>query len=295
MSAITVFTPTYNRAHTIGRTYESLCRQSCRDFEWLVVDDGSTDGTSELVKGWIAEKRIPLRYIHKENGGLHTGYNVAIRNIDSLLCICCDSDDFLPDDCIKSVLSLWHEHGSDKLAGIIGLDCDASTHEPIGGMFSQDFSYCHFVEIPEKLGRNADTKMVLRTDLLKPLVPMPSFPGEKNFNPIYLYLRVDPELDYLVVNRNFCFVDYQPDGMSAGIFRQFRNSPHSFAEIRKVSMVHPRISFKNKFKAGAHLVSSALLARDLHIATSTPRPWLTLAATPLGVALYLFILYKTRK
>ena len=63
---LTVFTPAYNRAHTIGRTYESLCRQTCLDFEWLVIDDGSTDNTEELVKGWMADKVIPIRYIKKE-------------------------------------------------------------------------------------------------------------------------------------------------------------------------------------------------------------------------------------
>ena len=77
MKTLTVFTPAYNRAHTIGRTYESLLRQTCKDFEWLVIDDGSTDNTRELVEGWIKESIIPIRYIYKENGGLYTGYNTA--------------------------------------------------------------------------------------------------------------------------------------------------------------------------------------------------------------------------
>ena len=63
MKTLTVFTPTYNRAHTLPRTYESLLRQTCKDFEWLVIDDGSTDGTAGLVRGWIEENRIPIRYI----------------------------------------------------------------------------------------------------------------------------------------------------------------------------------------------------------------------------------------
>lgn len=62
---LTVFTPAYNRAHTIGRTYESLCRQTCQDFEWLVIDDGSSDHTKELVEGWIKENKIPIRYIYQ--------------------------------------------------------------------------------------------------------------------------------------------------------------------------------------------------------------------------------------
>ena len=68
MKTLTVFTPTYNRAHTLARTYKSLCNQTCNDFEWLVIDDGSVDNTEELVKGWIVEGRISIRYIKKENG-----------------------------------------------------------------------------------------------------------------------------------------------------------------------------------------------------------------------------------
>ena len=71
MKTLTIFTPAYNRAHTIGRTYESLCRQTCKDFEWLIVDDGSTDNTRQLVEEWIAENKIPIRYIFQENQGMH--------------------------------------------------------------------------------------------------------------------------------------------------------------------------------------------------------------------------------
>lgn len=101
MKTLTVFTPTYNRAHTLGRTYESLLRQTDQDFEWLVIDDGSTDNTRRLVQGWIAEDKIPIRYIHKENGGLYTGYNTAYANIETELCVCIDSDDYMPDDAVE--------------------------------------------------------------------------------------------------------------------------------------------------------------------------------------------------
>ena len=80
MKTLTVFTPAYNRAYTIGRTYDSLCRQTCKDFEWLVIDDGSTDNTAKLVCEWQQlDNGFPIKYIWKENGGLHTGYNKAIE------------------------------------------------------------------------------------------------------------------------------------------------------------------------------------------------------------------------
>ena len=109
MKTLTVFTPTYNRAHLLRRLYESLVTQSCQDFEWLVIDDGSTDFTRQLVESFIAEGRIPVRYIYKENGGLYTGYNVAYANIATELCVCIDSDDFMPDDAVEIIVNTWRE------------------------------------------------------------------------------------------------------------------------------------------------------------------------------------------
>lgn len=119
---LTVFTPAYNRAHTIIRTYESLCRQTCKDFCWLVVDDGSSDNTRELVEGWIKENKIPIRYIYQQNQGMHGAHNTAYRNIDTELNTCIDSDDYMPDDAVEKIVSFWECHSSDTYAGIIGLD-----------------------------------------------------------------------------------------------------------------------------------------------------------------------------
>ena len=122
MKTLTVFTPAYNRAHTIGRTYKSLCRQTCKDFEWLVIDDGSSDNTKELVEGWIKENKIPIRYIYQQNQGMHGAHNTAYANITTELNTCIDSDDFMPDDAVENIVYFWKQNGSDKYAGIIGLD-----------------------------------------------------------------------------------------------------------------------------------------------------------------------------
>lgn len=105
---ITVFTPTYNRAYCLHKCYESMKRQTSKDFEWLIIDDGSSDGTDELVKGWMKEeKSFPIRYIYKKNGGMHTAYNVAYENIDTELAMNIDSDDYLTDTAIEDILNFW--------------------------------------------------------------------------------------------------------------------------------------------------------------------------------------------
>lgn len=292
---LTVFTPTYNRAHTIGRTYESLCRQTCKDFEWLIVNDGSVDDTREVVHKWIDEKILPIKYFEKENGGLHTGYNMAIANINTELCVCIDADDYMPDDAVETILGVWKERASSRVAGIIGLDYIAGTDKPIGGFFSDTDGTYHFTELSHKLRHHGDTKMVLCTELLKPFVPMRSFPDEKNFNPIYLYLKINPKLEYILINKNLCFVDYQDNGMSANIIQQFYNSPRSFAEIRKAKLEHPRISLRRKYIDAAHLVSCAFIAKDMSVATSSPMKLLTLLATPLGIIFYIYIILNKSK
>ena len=104
---LTVCTPTYNRAHTLPRLYESLVRQTSQDFEWLVVDDGSTDNTRELVDGWVAEGRIRIRYVYKENGGKPSAHNLGVRLAAGELFFCVDSDDYLTDNAVELILSAW--------------------------------------------------------------------------------------------------------------------------------------------------------------------------------------------
>lgn len=147
MKTLTVFTPTYNRAHTLKRLYESLCTQTCDDFEWLVIDDGSTDFTKELIDGFIRQNRLPIRYIYKENGGLHTGYNTAYDNITTELNVCIDSDDFMPEDAVEIIVNTWREKGNNKYLGLIGLDFSYQTMEPIGGYFPEGLHECYFPEL----------------------------------------------------------------------------------------------------------------------------------------------------
>ena len=291
MKTLTVFTPTYNRAHTLARTYKRLCNQTCNDFEWLVIDDGSVDNTEELVKGWIVEGRISIRYIKKENGGLHTGYTMAIANMETELNVCIDSDDFMPDNGVEIIVTTWkNECRGKNLAGIIGLDylLDGT---PNGGMFANEGIY-HIYEI--RGFHRGDDKKVCRTDLLKALKPMPVFEGEKNFNPIYYYIQVDAQYKFQVINKNLCFIDYQPDGMSAGIFRQFRDSPHSFAQLRRLYMSMNYEKWTTHFRNSIHYVSSCIFGKEWDFLKTSPRPFTTLLAIPLGILLNIYICYKTR-
>lgn len=296
MKTLTVFTPTYNRAHTLTRTYESLCRQTCKDFEWLVIDDGSTDNTPELVEGFIAENIIPVRCIRKENGGLYTGYNTAYANIDTELNVCIDSDDFMPDNAVELIIQTWRRRGCDRYAGIIGLDFYADCGKPVGGWFPEWMTECWFMDLRLRGIHTADSKQVMRTDLMKGVAPQIGFEGEKYFNPVSMLLQVCDDRPLIVINENLCFVEYQQsDSMSSAIFRQYMESPRSFAKSRLLEMNLKRTTFLNNLRLSVHYVSSCIIARDGDWLKNTPHKLMALLTAPAGLLLSMYIFYKNRK
>lgn len=290
---ITVFTPAYNRGNLIHNLYESLLRQTCKNFKWLIIDDGSTDGTCDVIQPWMDEAKIEIRYVYKENGGLHTGYNKAIELMDTELSVCIDSDDWMPDDAIEQILSVWDRVKRDDIAGLIGLDftSDGSIigdHLPNGQVIDP-------IDLLASKTNRGDKKYVVRTDLYKKVAPMPVYKGEKNFNPHYMILKLSGEYQFVAMDAPLCIVDYQPDGMSANIYNQYLNSPKSFAELRRLIMSLPRVPFSYLYKTAIHYVSSSILAKDKHFIRESPKKFLTALAIPFGWLLTQYIKRRAKK
>lgn len=297
MVPLTIFTPAYNRADLLPRCYISLKQQTNKNFEWLIVDDGSTDNTKELVQIWIDQKPdFAIHYIYKENGGLHTAYNEAIAHIETELAMCIDSDDYIPDDAVEKILSFWQAKGSDKVAGIVGLDYDTDGNV-IGDLLPQQETVNLIDLLTNKYQiKNGDRTNVVRTELYKKYAPMKVFPGEKNFNPHYMHLQISREYDFLVLNENLRYVEYQPDGMTNSMFRQYYNSPNSFAETRILYLSFPNTSFKFRLRHSIHLVSSCILSGNIFRATKeSPCKGITLLAMPFGILLSFYVRHKAKE
>ncbi len=295
MVPLTVFTPAYNRAEFLPRCFESMKRQTNKDFIWMIIDDGSTDNTWDLIRSWESQMLdFEIFCYHKENGGLHTAYNEAIAHIETELCVCIDSDDFMPDDAVEKILTFWEKHGSDQVAGIIGLDCDLE-----GNIIGDPLPAQETVNLIDLLVgrypiRNGDRTNVIRTELYKRFAPMRVFPGEKNFNPHYMHLQISQEYDFLVLNDNLRFVDYQPGGMSDSMWKQYRSSPRSFAETRKLYLSFPDTGFKFRFRQCIHYVSSSIIAHNGRFLQESPAKFLTFLAIPFGALLACMTYYKAR-
>lgn len=197
----------------------------------------------------------------------------------------------MPDDAVEIIFDEWEKiKNNDSIAGIIGLDSDLDGN-PIGGHFrSETDSY--FLDQRFKLKHTGDTKIVCRTALMKEIHPMPSF-GEKNFNPVWYYLKVGEQRKYRIINKCLCVVDYQPDGMAANIFRQYTDSPKSFAELRREYMKSRHMPIWRKYIEAAHYISSSLLSKEKNWLRKSPKPLLTLLAIPAGLLIHAIILNKT--
>lgn len=292
MATLTVFTPTYNRAYILKQCYDSLCRQTCKDFVWLIVDDGSSDNTKEIVDEWMTEDNgFEIRYVYKENGGMHTGHNKAYELIDTELNVCIDSDDYMPDDAVELIVNFWNENRDSSYSGIIALDVYKN-----GDVIGK--------ELPDKKGTTlsgyyqdggqGDKKLIYRTEVINKYPAYPEFEGEK-FVPLdYKYLLADQDYELLIMNKPVCVVEYMEDGSSKNMLRQYYKNPKGFAFMRKVHMKYDK-GFLRRFKTCVHYVSSSFISRNRRFLKESPRKCMTVLAVPFGICLYAVVRYSNRK
>lgn len=293
MAFITIFTPTYNRRKLLERVYVNLKRQTDYDFLWMIIDDGSTDNTSEYVNQIQKEENnFNIEYYYKENGGLHTGYTEAIKHLSTEMCMCCDSDDWLPYDCVEKIKRIWLSQKSDNCAGIVGLDALSD-----GTIIGKSLPECSCIDMNELLVKGllvGDKKLVVRCELYKSLPPMRSIRGEKNFNPNYLNVQISERYKWIPTNEVLCYVEYQPDGMTNSMLKQYANSPNSFIEIRKLYIGLKKADLKFKCRHIVHYDAECLLAGRIGdiFTSSSPSRALSVGLFPLGLLFFLYIKLK---
>lgn len=231
MKLITVFTPTYNRAYTLPQLYHSLCRQTCKDFVWSIVDDGSSDDTSAIIEQWRADKEIEIVYTRQANGGKMRAHNHGVRLCSTPLFVCVDSDDFVADTFVEEIRSYWPQIQSDKtLAGIIAYKSIQNEKGeflvrcsfPLQGRSSLNNLY--------KNGFFGDTTLVFKTEIIRQH-PFLEVDGEKFSKECYAYDQIDQEHEYLLAEKAWTLCTYMPDGYSQDERNLFKNNPHGMALV----------------------------------------------------------------
>lgn len=292
MKTITIFTPTYNRGYCLHLCYESLKRQSNRDFKWLIIDDGSTDNTKKLVDTWITEGLIEIEYHFQKNGGMHTGYNTAYALIDTELNVCIDSDDYLAEDAVHKILTFWSKNKDERYAGIVGLDATVNG-EILGKKFPQNLLSSTLEDLYYNHKIPGDKKLVYRTEVVKRYPEYPVFEGE-SFVPLgSLYLQIDKDYELLCLNEVLCIVEYMEDGSTRNIFKQYKRHPKGFRYSREIELKYSSYSLV-KIKAMIHSISCNIQLKNYRFLKDNEHKLLTILMLPMGLLLNRYVSFKNR-
>ncbi len=236
---ITVFTPVYNRAHTMGRLYRSLLGQTSRDFEWLVIDDGSTDHVGELAEQWMKNtKEFKIRFCRQPNGGKHRAVNRGVQLAEGEGFLIVDSDDYLTEDAIDTASRYWNQIKEDPgFAGTAGLRLHSDMQ-----VIGDAPRFGEFVDATNleraAYGLRGDKAEVYKTSILREF-PFPEFEGEKFVTEAVVWNRIAYQ-GYKIrwFHKGIIICDYLEDGLTAGGDRLFWDSPRGWAAYLRGERVH---------------------------------------------------------
>ena len=263
---ITVFTPTYNRGNLLNRLYQSLCKQNYKEFEWIIVDDGSLDDTSSIVN--IIQDKHPcgdfsILYYKKENGGKHTAVNMGIQKAHGDLFFIADSDDILPSNALLIIAKVWEQTKDDRsIGGICGFDGDINDDSIIGTGFPKEVHLLNIElsnhinigyidattrDVRFKLKVDGDMKEVFRTSVLREF-PFPEIKGERFCPEVLVWNRIASKYKLRHINKIIYLVEYQQDGITSAITRSRMNSPIA-STMTYAEMLDYNISLKWKIRS----------------------------------------------
>jgi glycosyltransferase involved in cell wall biosynthesis len=258
MPLVSILTATYDRAKLLPRLYGSLLSQTCQNFEWLVIDDGSSDNTEMLVKRWKREGKITVRYMKKENGGKHTAINLGVGNIDSPLTFLLDSDDWIVENAVEQIVSYYTKYKDSSVPMCCFTFHRQTDGEINGGPFPEEVQMARYHEF--QMNRwHGDTAQVFFTRVLRKF-PFPTFQGVKIYiSEDIVWIPMGFKYATVYIRKVIAFSEYLPEGMTKNL-RAYQNYLAQYH--RGLLYMHPRILFKYRLR-GALMAN--VYARFCHI------------------------------
>jgi glycosyltransferase involved in cell wall biosynthesis len=249
---VTVLTPTWNRAHLLPALRDSLEAQSSRDFEWLVVDDGSTDGTEALLASWEGRTGFPFRRVRSENGGKHRALNRGVPMAKGEAVFIVDSDDRLPPEAIATIAGVWPEaREDDGLAGLVGYRA-SGRGERMGAEFPGGLRAASSLDLAWRYGLRADKAEVFKAATLRSF-PFPEIPGERFLTEAVVWNRIAKLRSLLLVREILYICEYLPDGLSAKSLELRLRNPRGAALYYR-ELLATRIPVRAKVRARLNLL-----------------------------------------
>lgn len=248
---ITVCTPTYNRAHLLNKLYTSLKKQNYNSFQWIIVDDGSTDDTEAVVNEFIKENNINIRYIKKKNGGKHTALNIGIDNAEGELFWIVDSDDYIIDDALKYIWNKWCELKDNKdFAGLSALR-GYENKKVIGTTVNEEYIDADVLTYRYKYRVLGDKSEVYRTDILKKY-KFPEYREEKFLTEAVVWNRIAND-GYKIrwFNKVIYICEYLEGGLTNTSDKNIMDSWQGTTLYYKELLSYKQVPLKDKILNGA--------------------------------------------
>ena len=240
----TIFTPTFNRKELLEKLYKSLQKQTFKDFEWLIVDDGSADGTKEKVEEFLSEKKLDIKYYFKENGGKQRAYNFATDKANGELFICLDSDDEYVENGLETILKYWKKYEKNNNIAGMGYLSTYPNREVIGSSFPEKEMISTQFDIYNKYGVKGDKGLMFRTEIIKKY-KFPVFDDEKFITEAVVYNRICEKYKMVYVNEKIEIKEYQEDGLTAKYNNLLLRNPKGQALYHN-EINSQNLSFKQK-------------------------------------------------
>lgn len=283
--SLTIFTPTYNRAYCLPKLYQSLLGQTCMDFEWVVVDDGSTDNTRTLIESWNYEKNFPIIYIYQNNSGKHCAHNEGVRIATGELFVCVDSDDYLKENAVECILNQWKEQ--DNVIGI--LNFRVSENGDAISKIKSKIEYSTLYDAYHLYGLVGDTMLVYKTEIMK-RHKFPRFANEKFVPEGFLYDQLDKEGQLYIGKEKIYVCEYREDGYTASIHKVNATNPRGY-KAYILQRIDCDYLLKHKFRDIIRLISIKKVLHEKMFVDIDSNILLSCLAFFPGVLRY-FVLYK---
>ena len=231
---ITLFTPTYNRAHLLSRLYNSILMQDVIDVEWLIVDDGSIDDTEALIENFKKESIINIRYYKKSNGGKHTAINFGLQNAKGELFFIIDSDDVLAENALKNIKIHYQSiKNSNNICGIVGLSQYIDKQEIVGDYFLRDDWEVSFADIYLKYHLKGDKSVAFKTAVLQQY-PFPEKQGVRFVFEAVVWHEMSKKYKVLAINEVIQKIEYLQDGLTDSSYKKWYVNALAFSYFQLI-------------------------------------------------------------
>ena len=289
---LTIVTPSYNRAYILEKCYKSLKKQTFKCFIWMIIDDGSTDNTEDLVNKWINENSIEIKYYKKDNGGKALALNIALDKVKTEYFTCLDSDDWFSYNAVELAIEKWNKiRFNEKYCGLVALRTDTNNNVLGGKTIPKEVKEITIQEISNKYRIKSEVICFYKSNIICKY-RFPEIEGEKFISPAYLEQEIGKKYKYIVSQDILCYCEYLDDGLTKNKNKIIINNPKGYTLVKRQSFELAK-DFKSKSKHAVLYIAGSILSKDKRYIKNSPNKLMTIIYTPIGLLVY-FLRFKKK-